>query len=246
MSHALVVKEISCKSALTPSRIPGIDYALNPYVGCAHGCRYCYADFMRRYTGHREPWGTFADVRVNAPARLASEVVRLRPGVVSLSTVTDPYQPLEQHYRLSRACLEVLAHTLFSVSILTKSPLVTRDIDLLRELPECEVGLTITTDDERMRRLFEPHAPPIAERLEALAVLKAGGVRTYAFVGPALPMNPQHLAALLRGLVDYVMVDPINYVHKVLSIYRTHGLTKFLSSSYFEDVRAAMSGVTAS
>lgn len=240
---AVLIKEIRCKSALTPSRIAGIDYALNPYVGCAHGCRYCYADFMRRYTNHREPWGTFVEVRVNAPDQLARDVERLRPGVVSLSTVTDPYQPLEQRYALSRRCLTVLARTLFPVSILTKSPLVTRDLDLLRVLPECEVGLTITTDDERMRRLFEPHAPPIAERLTALAALKAAGMRTYAFVGPALPMNPQRLAAMLQGLVDEVLVDRVNYAHKVLPIYRREALAKFLSSSYFEEVQAAMSSL---
>lgn len=240
---AVLIKEIRCKSALTPSRIAGIDYALNPYVGCAHGCRYCYADFMRRFTNHREPWGTFVDVRVNAPDQLARDVVRLRPGVVSLSTVTDPYQPLERRYALSRRCLTVLAGTLFPVSILTKSPLVTRDLDLLRVLPECEVGLTITTDDERMRRLLEPHAPPIAERLTALAALKAAGVRTYAFVGPVLPMNPQRLAAMLQGLLDEVLVDRMNYAHKVLPIYRREGLTKFLSSSYFEEVQAAMSSL---
>ncbi len=243
---AVLIKEIRCKSALTPSRIAGIDYALNPYVGCAHGCRYCYADFMRRFTNHREPWGRFVDVRVNAADQLERDVARLRPGVVSLGTVTDPYQPLERRYAVSRRCLEVLARTLFPVSILTKSPLVTRDLDVLRALPECEVGLTITTDDERMRRLFEPHAPPIAERLTALAALKAAGVRTYAFVGPALPMNPQRLAAMLQGLVDEVLVDRMNYAHKVLSIYRREGLTKFLSSSYFEEVQAAMSSLTAS
>lgn len=243
MSSPVVVKETRCRAALSRSRIPGIDYALNPYVGCAHGCRYCYAEFMRGYTGHAEVWGSFVDVRINAAKQLANEVVRLRPGVIGLSTVTDPYQPLERKYQLTRSCLAVLQAGLFPVSILTKSPLVTRDIDLLCSLAECEVGLTITTDDERMRRLFEPCAPPIGRRLEALQALIAAGLRTYAFVGPALPMNPQHLAKLLDGLVDEVLVDRMNYVHKVVSLYRAHGLTKYLSNSYFEEVAAAMSSV---
>ncbi|MDZ7337691.1 MAG: radical SAM protein [candidate division KSB1 bacterium] len=241
----IAVRELCCKSALTPSRIPGIDYALNPYVGCAHGCRYCYADFMRRFTGHSEAWGTFVDVRVNAPQKLAKELERTKPGVVSLSTVTDPYQPLEARYRLTRACLEILARWPFQVSILTKSPLVTRDIDVLRSIEECEVGLTITTDDEheQVRRLFEPRAPNIAARLNALSRLKKAGLTTYAFVGPALPMNPHRLASLLQGLVDEVLVDRMNYAHKVVSIYRRHGLMRFLSEEYFAEVQEALSGV---
>jgi DNA repair photolyase len=198
---------------------------------------------MRGYTGHAEAWGSFVDVRINAAQQLANHVARLRPGVIGLSTVTDPYQPLERKYQLTRSCLAVLRACLFPVSILTKSPLVRRDIDVLRSLAECEVGLTVTTDDERMRRLFEPCAPPLVRRLEALAALKAAGLRTYAFVGPALPMNPQHLAKLLEGLVDEVLVDRMNYVHKVASLYRAHGLTKFLSDSYFEEVEAALSAV---
>ncbi len=240
LAPGVVVREVYCKSILTRSRIQGIDYAVNPYVGCAHGCRYCYAEFMRRLTDHQEGWGTFVDVRVNAPQQLAREVVRARPGGVSLSTVTDPYQPLEARYRLTRACLEVLAQAPFRVSILTKSPLVTRDLDVLCSLRGCEVGLTITTDDERMRQLFEPHAPSIAARLQALCRLKSAGLHTYAFVGPALPMNPRRLASLLQGLVDEVLVDRMNYVYKVAALYCRHGLTRFLSAAYFEEVREAL------
>ncbi len=93
------VKEIFAKTILTKTAISGFDYCINPYVGCGHGCRYCYASFMKRFTGHLEPWGEFIDVKVNAPLLLKKQLKRAKPGVVALSTVTDPYQPIEKKYR---------------------------------------------------------------------------------------------------------------------------------------------------
>ncbi|MBE0617498.1 MAG: radical SAM protein, partial [Proteobacteria bacterium] len=127
----VVLREIHAKSILSRSRIPGATYCVNPYVGCAHACRYCYASFMKRFTGHAEPWGEFVDARVNAREVLERQVRRAPPGPVLLSTVTDPYQPAEERYRLTRAFLEVLLRSGFPVDVLTKSPLVLKDLDLL-------------------------------------------------------------------------------------------------------------------
>jgi DNA repair photolyase len=183
----MIVREIECRTILTRSGIPGVEYAVNPYVGCAHGCVYCYATFMKRFTGHSEEWGTFVDVRVNAAERLAREVRRARPGPVLLSSVTDAYQPLEAEHGLTRACLEVLVDAGWPVSILTKSGLVRRDLDLLRQLRDVDVGFTITTLDEGVRERFEPGAAPVAQRLEAMAELAAAGLEVWAFCGPLLP-----------------------------------------------------------
>ncbi|MFU8856876.1 MAG: SPL family radical SAM protein [Deferrisomatales bacterium] len=232
----LALREIQAKSVLTRSRIPGADYCVNPYVGCSHACRYCYASFMKRFTGHTEPWGSFVDARVNAPEVLERQLRRARPGPVLLSSVTDPYQPLEGRYRLTRGCLEALLRHRFPVDILTKSPLVLRDLDVLEGAEGVEVGLTVTSDDERMREVFEPGAPPLEARLDALRRLRARGVPTYAFVGPILPMDPERLADQLRGLAGRFYVDRMNYVGKTAALYRQLGLGKWLDPGFVGEV----------
>ena len=94
------IKEIHAKSILSPSKV--YDYVINPYVGCQHACSYCYARFMKRFTGHKEPWGEFVDVKINAPDLLSKEIKRKKVGSVWVSGVCDPYQPLEKKYALTR------------------------------------------------------------------------------------------------------------------------------------------------
>ncbi len=231
-----MLRETTAKSIMTRSQIPGVDYCINPYTGCAHACRYCYADFMKRFTGHTGRWGSFVDAKVNAPTLLEKEVRRKKGGTVMISSVTDPYQPVEKKYRLTRRCLEVLAPHRFSVSILTKSPLVLRDMDLFERFSDIEVGITITTDDDGMRKRFEPGAPPIQERINALKKLYAAGVSTYAFIGPILPMNPERLAKKIAPHVDSVLIDRMNYVPKTLQVYRSMKLTSWLDDDVTEDV----------
>src|SRR4030066_2259053 len=170
------VREIFSKTILTKTAISSFDYCINPYVGCGHGCRYCYATFMKRFTGHLEPWGSFVDVKINAPEVLRRELKRAEKGGIILSSVTDPYQPIEAKYMITRKCLEVLALFQFPVDILTKSPLVLRDIDIISRLNDAEAGITITTDNDDVRKIFEPHAPSISSRIEALKNLHKAGV----------------------------------------------------------------------
>jgi DNA repair photolyase len=210
----VIVREIECKSILTKLGIEGVDYAINPYVGCSHGCVYCYATFMKRFTGHTEEWGTFVDVRVNAAKVLARQMQRAKRGNIALGTVTDPYQPLERKYQITRACLEVLTACDFPISILTKSDLVLRDLDLLRRLRDVGVGFTITTLDEEVRRVFEPRSSPAPARLAALSELAEAGIKTWAFCGPLLPLlsdGEKQMDALFEELakagVSYIFVD---------------------------------------
>lgn len=212
-----LVREIECRSALTRSGIDGVDYAINPFVGCEHACAYCYATFMKRFTGHGEPWGTFVDVRVNAAQMLARQMRRAKPGSISLSTVTDAYQPLEAERGITRACLEVLTGYDFPVGILTKSALVLRDLDLLARLPDAEVAFTVTTLDDGLRQRFEPGASPVAARLEAMRALAGAGIRTWAFCGPLLPCLSDGeeqvdalFAALKQAGAGSVLVDSLN------------------------------------
>lgn len=241
MDQTLVkIARVRAKSILVRSRIPSVDYCVNPYVGCAHGCRYCYATFVGQYAGHTEAWGTYVDIKANAPDLLDRALRRAPPGTIHLSTVTDPYQPVEAREGLTRACLEVVLRYGFPVSILTKSPLVLRDLDLLRRFPECTVGLTVTTDREDMRVLFEPGAPSLASRLEALRALKEAGLRTLVFVGPTLPMDPDSLASRLAPLADDYLVDGMNYRHRVLRLYRQHGLEWALDPRFPDQVAACL------
>ncbi|MEA3459995.1 MAG: radical SAM protein [Chloroflexota bacterium] len=194
------VTEIECKSILTKSGIEAIHYALNPYVGCGHGCVYRYASFMKRFTGHKEKWGMFVDVKVNAAEVLAHQMRRAKRGNIAFGTVTDPYQPLEKKYKITCACLEVLTAYDFPVSILTRSDLVLRDLDLLCRLKDVEVGFTITTLDDGGRQMFEPRSSPVLARLTALSELAEAEMKTWAFCGPLLPLlsdSEEQMDALL-------------------------------------------------
>ena len=241
-----LVRYIQAKTILNRSGIGGVDYCLNPYVGCLHGCRYCYASFMKRFTNHSEPWGSFVDIKENAVQLLEREIRKIERGTVLISSVTDCYQKIEAETRLTRACLEVLKDTHLEVSILTKSPLVLRDIDLLKRFHSVEVGLTITTNNESIRRLFEPGAPPIGLRIKALRTLHNEGIRTYVFIGPVLPMNPDALAEALYEWVDRVLIDRMNYCYKTMAIYHRAGLQRWLEdtvvSQKIEHFRRIFSG----
>ncbi len=207
------VREVSCATALSPTSLPGLDYALNPYRGCSIGCVYCYAPSVVR---EARPWGRFVDVKRNIPAVLAKELKRKERGVVGLGTVTDGYQPLESRYHLSRYCLEQLARFDFPVSVQTKSSLVVKDLDRLRRLHDVEVGMTITTMDEAARRRWEPLSSPSERRLAALHTLNEAGIRTWAFIGPLLPVTTEStLEPLLRGIREagtrHVLVDRLRF-----------------------------------
>ncbi len=230
----MIGREVLAKTVLTKTRIPGQDYCVNPYVGCEHGCRYCYASFMKRFTGHTEAWGEFVDVKVNAPEVLRRQLRRARRGSVLVGTVTDPYQPSERRYRVTRGCLEALLERQFPVSVLTRSPLCVRDVELFRRFEDISVGLSITTDRDEVRRLFEPHAPSIASRVEALRALHAGGVSTYVFAGPLLPMDAARFVEMVGGAADEVLVDRLNYSDRVKALYRRASLERYLEDGYFE------------
>lgn len=234
------VEEISSKSALVTSKIPGVDYVINPFLGCAHGCRYCYAVFMRKYSRRHQtsPWGSFVEVKTNIADLLHSELRRKRRrGRALLSSVCDPYQPLERRYRLTRRCLEALKDYGWGIDILTRSPLVTRDLDLLAATPGVTVGLSIPTDRDQVRKILEPNSPSINARLEALKRLHAAGVRTWVFIAPILPMNPQRLYEAVEPYISHLMVDPLNYRSQVRDIFWQNRWDYELTDLYASETR---------
>jgi DNA repair photolyase len=204
----MIIKEIFAKSILSKSQIQ--DYAVNPYVGCSHSCRYCYAAFMRRFTGHKEKWGEFVDVKVNAPELLAREIKKKPMGRVWISGVCDPYQEVEKRYKLTAKCLEILSELQWPITIQTKSSLVLRDIEILEKFKDIEVGFSITTADEKIREIFEPGASPIKERIRALDVLHSRGISTFVMIAPILP-RVGGLIEQLPGKVDNILIDRLNY-----------------------------------
>jgi DNA repair photolyase len=188
---------------------------------------------MKRFTGHLESWGEFVDVKVNAPEVLRRQLRRARKGSVLIGTVTDPYQPVEKQYRLTRGCLEGLLERQFPVNILTRSSLCVRDVDLFKKFEDISVGLSVTTDSEKIKKVFEPNSPSIQARIQALRTLHEEGVRTYVFIGPMLPLDPERLSEMLVGIVDEVLIDRLNYSNKVKSLYRKAGLAQYLEDAYF-------------
>jgi DNA repair photolyase len=225
----MVLTETHARSILVKSQV--FDYVVNPYVGCQHSCVYCYARFMRRFTGHKEPWGEFVDVKINAPDLLKYEIDKRRPGRVWVSGVCDPYQPLESTHQLTRKCLEILVEYGWPITVQTKSPLLLRDIDLLKRSDKIEVGLSVTSADDQIGKLFEPNAPSIKERIRALGELYTEGIRTYAMIAPMLP-GAEALADQLSGKVDYVLIDRMNY-HYGDWVYRKHNLETAMSHEFF-------------
>jgi len=250
----VVVREVLCKSVLSKSRIYGVDYSVNPYLGCQHSCSYCYARFMLKYHRRREEWGEFVDVKVNSPRVLSKELPKAKVGSILLSSVTDPYQPIEEKYGLTRKILERLLTYDFPVSILTKSSLVLRDIDLLRRFKKCEVGLTITTLSEDVKKCFEPFSSKIEGRLNALRVLHDEGIRTFVFLGPLLPLlvedSLEGLAhEFIEAGVSEILVDRLNIKYgnwKTIKeslekcypgLLREYERILFSGSDYFEELK---------
>jgi DNA repair photolyase len=227
------VTEINAKTILSKSGLPDADYAINPYVGCEFGCIYCYASFAGRSVNEPiENWGNYVYVKRNAVELLRKELAGMpasrRNASIFLSSVTDPYQGAESRYQLTRGILQLLASERYpgEISILTKSSLVLRDIDILKRLRNCEVGMTVTTADDALGRSLEVRAARPSQRLSTLLHLHDEGIRTCASVGPLLPhfrYRPELLDELFSKLaeskVDYVCVEHINlrpYIRKRL------------------------------
>ena len=207
------ITEISCKTALTPSKLPGLDYTLNPYIGCQHQCLYCYAPEILHM--RRNDWETTIKVKRNIPLILSKELKQKTPGTIGISTVTDPYQPIEKTCKLTRYCLEVLQKHAFPLCIQTKSDLIIRDKDLIASIDNSEVMVSIGTLNEAHRRLLEPGSSTIQQRLSILEAFKDTNVKTSVFFGPIYPSItvedlPEILDVFIAYEIDEIMID---YLH---------------------------------
>jgi DNA repair photolyase len=180
----MIVKERAVENIVIKTRVPAGDYVINPYTGCPHKCLYCYADYMRRFSGHSEEWGDFLDVK-----RFSKKIntKRLAGKKVVLCSTTDAYNPFEKKYGVTREILSQFVNSDVQVEILTKSDLVLRDLDILKQIPLVTVGVSLNTLDDRIRKELEPHAPSIEQRLAAIKAITAEGINTYIFLSPMFP-----------------------------------------------------------
>ncbi|MDE6431786.1 MAG: radical SAM protein, partial [Opitutales bacterium] len=205
------IKEIKVRSYISPSKLPTVDFVINPYVGCPHKCIYCYASFMKRFVaGHNsEDWGDFIDVK------LCDEPINIKNSSTTLlGSVTDPYNPFEAKYLITKDILQQLVaqspcNTKYD--ILTKSSLVLRDMDLLKKIKNIRVGISMNTLDDGFRKQIEPYAVSVESRIETLKCLSENGINTYLFMSPIFP-----------GITDFRKI-----VKKVLP---------FIKIAYFENL----------
>lgn len=195
----IVVKEIEVKDYVTKSNLPSSDFVINPYIGCPHGCKYCYARFMKRFTGHQEEWGSFLDIK---RCSKKININKIKEKSVFLSSVTDCYNPYEEKYELTRDILKQLVDVDCELSISTKSKLILRDIDLLKQMKNLKVSISINTLDEKFKCDMD-QASSIKERIETLKILHENGIYTILFMSPIFPYITD-FKQIIEATKDYV------------------------------------------
>jgi len=190
----------------------GYDFTINPYSGCAFGCAYCYAAAFAPDVHSAENWGQWVTVKENALERLRRGRRDLRGKSIYISSVTDPYQPIEKHLELTREILRELIRHQPRIVIQTRGPLVTRDIDLLKQFEIAQVNMTVTTDSEEVRRAFEPACPGNRQRLDAIAAVCSAGVQSCITMTPLLPVvnAESFVEQLLATGVKRFIVQPFH------------------------------------
>lgn len=178
-----ILKTVEVRSIMSKSNLPVCEYSVNPYTGCTHGCKYCYASFMKRFTGHTEDWGTFLDVKIwpeiKNPGKYAGKEL-------FIGSVTDPYLPQEETFQRTRSLLMQLKGSGAKLSIATKSDLILRDLDLIKTFPDARVSWSINTLDETFRQDMDA-AVSIERRLSAMETFHRAGIRTTCFISPIFP-----------------------------------------------------------
>ena len=245
------VEPEEARSILRPQKDErfGFGFALSPYRGCGHGCRYCYVRDYPNALHPPEDWGDWVAPKLNAPELLWSQRHRLHGRRVFMASATDPYQPLEREYRLSRRCLEVLLLCpTTEVIVHTRSPLVLQDLELLKAFgSRLRVGFSVPTDDDTVRQVVEPDAPPIPSRWAAMERLSRAGITVSLGVAPLMPVfAPQIFAQRARNSgVSSVWVGGLRLLKgdPFYGVLAGQGWLRVLDPSYSEEIRAAFRAV---
>lgn len=192
-------KIIQVEDYLVASKLPSCDFVINPYIGCPHGCKYCYACFMNKFTGHDEEWGTFIDIK---ESNKSIDLNKIKNKVVFMSSVTDCYNPMEEKYKLTRNILKQLIKSECTLNISTKSSLILRDLDLLKQIKKISVAISINTLDEKFKNDMD-NASSIGDRINTLKILHQNGIKTILFMSPIFP-EITDFKAIIKETNDYV------------------------------------------
>lgn len=220
----MIIKEIKTNDYLTKSNLPDSDYVINPYVGCTHGCKYCYASFMKRFTGHKENWGDFIDIK---RCNKSIDLKKISGKNVFLSSVTDCYNQYEKDFCITRNILEQLVDSDCNLSISTKSKLILRDIDLLKQMKNLIVCMSINTLNEKFRSDMD-NASTIKERMDTLKELHNNGIYTVLFMSPIFPYITEwkEIIDQTKDYVDEYWFENLNlrgnYKKEILDYIRTN------------------------
>lgn len=204
----LIIKEIKTNDYVSKSKLPVSDFVINPYVGCPHACKYCYASFMKRFTGHKEDWGTFVDIK-NTGKKI--KVQKLIGKNIFLSSVTDCYNQLEEKYQKTRSILKQLIDVDCNINISTKSKLIIRDLDILTKLKHVTVAMSINTTDENFKNDMD-QASSIKERFETLKILHENGIETILFMSPIFPYitDWKNIIEVSKDYIDEYWFENLN------------------------------------
>ena len=213
------IKEIKAKTIIVKTNLPEGDFVINPYVGCMHGCKYCYARFMKRFTGHTEPWGSFVDIKFNAPDLIPKGTNKYRDKSITISSVTDPYQPIERKYKITRKILERLIPLQPNLDLITKSDLVVRDIDLFKQFKNCMVTLSFSITDEKLRKQVELLSSPAEQKINALKELHKAKIPTALFISPIFPQitDWEKIINQTKSFVDEYWFENLNLYPSIKS-----------------------------
>jgi DNA repair photolyase len=240
------IREIKCKSILNKSKLGG--YTINPYIGCSHNCVYCYANHFWQNIGIERKENEI-EVKINSPDVLLSQLRRSKKDDVFISSITDPYQPIEEKYKITRKILFWLSKFNFPTSILTKSKLILRDMDIIKSF-NCEVGFTIMCN-ESWRKYLEPNASKIEERIYCLEKFSTLGIKTFIFIGPIIPGITDELIENFPEIkVNKIIVDKLNFhgnghIKKMKDFAEKFGIDfkKFFDKKYYEMMKVKISSI---
>ena len=215
----MVVKEIASKEAIVKSKLPAADYVVNAYTGCTHKCIYCYAEFMKRFSNHNENWGDFIDIKIFEKINIPKDI---QNKYVFVSSVTDPYNHYEVKYGKTRQVLDKLKDVNCHIGILTKSKNVLNDIELFKQIKNVEVGISLNTTDDNFRKIIEPKASTVEDRINTLKFLRKNNIKNYLFMSPIFPYLSDYKKIIERtkDFVDYYGFENLNlragYKYRVL------------------------------
>lgn len=206
------INEISCEKLLSPTSIEIADYVINPYRGCVYGCVYCYARKNKAFMKNKRKWGSFVDVKVNALKIFGEELAKMHPKKVLIGSITESYQPAEKRYKITRGVLEELLKYKIPATILTKSNLITRDIDILKQQSKNKICFTVNTLKEDDKLVFEPFSSSVSARINAVKKLNENGINTYIHIGPFFPhiTDAKGLMENFKGITKELVFESFN------------------------------------